>query len=292
MVNSTSDNDDLTPMQEYVVVGGVILLFGLLYWYLNPGWNGGTAVDMTAQTPAHQAVMLDQGKFAAAAKLLNAEIAEPNEADKKMGKTVAVTTASSTTAAPVTALPAPATQLEATDAPAIQNTAQLESGPVGQPSPAVTAPAAAPATPPTAYTLPDGTPIDISNSDFGLAFQEAIAKHQTDKAIVFKSIQFDSGSSKPNVQSGQPIKVLVALLHANPDVKLLIRGHTDEVGTAKDNTELSLVRANEVGVALVQAGIDRKRLRIMGMGSSEPISIDNTESARERNRRIDALILK
>ena len=292
MVNSTSDNDDLTPMQEYVVVGGVILLFGLLYWYLNPGWNGGTAVDMTAQTPAHQAVMLDQGKFAAAAKLLNAEIAEPNEADKKMGETVAVTTASSTTAAPVTALPAPATQLEATDAPAIQNTAQLESGPVGQPSPAVTASAAAPATPPTAYTLPDGTPIDISNSDFGLAFQEAIAKHQTDKAIVFKSIQFDSGSSKPNVQSGQPIKVLVALLHANPDVKLLIRGHTDEVGTAKDNTELSLVRANEVGVALVQAGIDRKRLRIMGMGSSEPISIDNTESARERNRRIDALILK
>lgn len=305
MVNSTSDNDDLTPMQEYVIAGGVILLFGLLYWYLNPGWNGGTAVDMTAQTPAHQAVMLDQGKFAAAAKLLNAEIAEPNEADKKMGETVAVTTASSTTAAPVTALSTtaaatlatptqvvPATQLEATDAPAIQNTAQLESGPVGQPSPAVTAPAAAPATPPTAYTLPDGTPIDISNSDFGLAFQEAIAKHQTDKAIVFKSIQFDSGSSKPNVQSGQPIKVLVALLHANPDVKLLIRGHTDEVGTAKDNTELSLVRANEVGVALVQAGIDRKRLRIMGMGSSEPISIDNTESARERNRRIDALILK
>jgi hypothetical protein len=36
MSENTSDNDDLTPAQEYTVAGAVILFFGLLYWYLNP----------------------------------------------------------------------------------------------------------------------------------------------------------------------------------------------------------------------------------------------------------------
>ena len=286
MLDSPSDNDDLSPMQVYVIAGGVILLFGLLYGYLNHGWNGETALA-TAQAPTHQRLMLEEGKFSAdavtATTELDVEVSKPSVP-------VQATVTPSVTPAVVATTTAVAPQMASTPAPVVQQTGTLEAGAVGPAGPAPVIQVAAPQT--TAYTLPDGTSIDIGNSSFGATFRDAIANHQTDKPIVFEGIQFDSGSSKPNVASGQPLKVVIALLHANPSIKLLIRGHTDEVGAAKDNTELSLVRANEVGVALVQAGIDRKRLRIMGMGSSEPISIDNTDSARQRNRRIDAVILK
>jgi outer membrane protein OmpA-like peptidoglycan-associated protein len=175
--------------------------------------------------------------------------------------------------------PAPAPVATATAALPAHGLATSEKGAVGPASPQI-------ATPPTSQTP------DTGAGGFENTFSHAIAKHQTDRPIVFDGIKFDSGATKPTTQSTEQINVIVALLQANPDIRLLIRGHTDEVGSAKDNTELSLVRANEVGVALVQAGVDRKRLRIMGMGNSEPISIDNTDFARQRNRRIDALILK
>lgn len=301
MLDSPSDNDDLTPMQEYVIAGGVILLFGLLYWYLNHGWNSETALA-TAPAPTQQSVRLEPVKFSAAAEAPTAMVelavddsktsvtAPPRQA---VAPTVAATTtAAATVAAPAAALPTKAATEPAQVVPPAAPAVQRASSPESTPAPAVQTEKLAAAPQITTYTLPDGSSIDIGKSNFGIALRDAIANHQTDKSIVFEGIQFDSGSSKPNVASGQPLKVVIALLHANPSIKLLIRGHTDEVGAAKDNTELSLVRANEVGVALVQAGIDRKRLRIMGMGSSEPISIDNTDSARQRNRRIDALILK
>lgn len=285
MLDTITDNDDLTPMQEYAIAGGVILLFGVLYWFFNHGDDDDTAL-MSANTQAPQVVMMAAEPASADKATITAEATEVSTtvAAKKTDTGDALLTAKaepeslqSTSAA---AAPAPAT-------------AALDAGLVGSASSgADSTPSTPPAPQSTQYTLPDGRQIDMASSRFGLAFRDAIAKRDVDKPIVFDEIKFDSGSSKPNSQSTTQIQQVVALLHANPDIKLLIRGHTDEVGTAKDNTELSLIRANEIGVALVQAGIDRKRLRIMGMGSSEPISIDNTDSARERNRRIDALILK
>jgi Outer membrane protein and related peptidoglycan-associated (lipo)proteins len=295
MLDSTSDNDDLTPMQEYMIAGGVILMFGLLYWFLNHSESDDTAL-MSANTSAPQVVMM-----AAEQTPVETATADINDANVVMDSTktdsgnAALTVKSAQESTQNTPEPVPnvpvAPALITTTAPKI---ATLEAGPVGSASSnTITSTPVTPVAPqPTLYTLPDGRQIDIAPSHFGLAFRDAIAKREVDKPIIFDEIKFDSGSSKPNYQSTTQIQQVAALLNAHPDIKLLIRGHTDEVGAAKDNTELSLIRANEVGVALVQAGIDRKRLRIMGMGSSEPISIDNTNEARERNRRIDALILK
>lgn len=301
MLDTITDNDDLTPMQEYAIAGGVILLFGLLYWFLNHGDGDDTAL-MSANTQAPQVVMMAAEPASADKATVTAETTEVSTAvaAKKADAGDAVLTAKAapeplqtTPAAPE---PMQTQTTQAAAAPAAAATAALDAGPVGLASSGADSTPSTPSTPPapqsTQYTLPDGSQIDIASSRFGLAFRDAIAKRDVDKPIVFDEIKFDSGSSKPNSQSTTQIQQVVALLHANPNINLLIRGHTDEVGTAKDNTELSLIRANEIGVALVQAGIDRKRLRIMGMGSSEPISIDNTDSAREHNRRIDALILK
>jgi outer membrane protein OmpA-like peptidoglycan-associated protein len=304
MAESISDNDDLTPAQEYAIAGGVILLFGLLYWFLNNGSDDLTNTALqTARTPTptHQMLALDAQEVGttntvdvasampASAPVMSAAAAIPAPAVVAPAPAV---TAQVAPVAPVaqtqTQAPAVTTQVAPTaPAPVATATAALpahglatsEKGAVGPASPQI-------ATPPTSQTP------DTGAGGFENTFSHAIAKHQTDRPIVFDGIKFDSGATKPTTQSTEQINVIVALLQANPDIRLLIRGHTDEVGSAKDNTELSLVRANEVGVALVQAGVDRKRLRIMGMGNSEPISIDNTDFARQRNRRIDALILK
>ena len=312
MVESISDNDDLTPAQEYAIAGGVILLFGLLYWFLNNGSDALSSTALqTAQTPTHQALALDQ-RGATDIKEVGAVDASLDASPASQPVTAAAPVASATLApaiTPAAALPAPAVNIATvtaqvapiaqTPAPAASALAAVPTahglgtsakGAVGPASPPTGQTAAATQT--TLYTLPNGKTLDIGTSGFGITFRDAIAKRQTDRPIVLDGIRFDSGASKPTTQSTEQINVIVALLQANPDIRLLIRGHTDEVGSAKDNTELSLVRANEVGVALVQAGVDRKRLRIMGMGNAEPISIDNTDFARQRNRRIDALILK
>lgn len=295
MLDSTADNDDLTPLQEYVIAGGVILAFGLLYWFLNHG-EGDGAASMAANTSAPQVVMMTAPPApveTASVDVNNVSVA-PDTKKKDTGSALLTAEAMQaplqTTPVPI---PVPTPDTPAVPAVVTPNVATLETGAIGPASSDAAATASAPAAPlPTLYTMPDGSQIDLAASRFGLAFRDAIAKRDTNKPIIFDEIRFDSGASKPNPQSDTQIQQVVALLHANPDIKLLIRGHTDEVGTAKDNTELSLIRANEVGVALVQAGIDRRRLRVMGMGSSEPISVENTDAARERNRRIDALILK
>ena len=40
-----SDHDDMTSMEEYIIAGIVILSFGLLYWFLNNGWNANSDLD-------------------------------------------------------------------------------------------------------------------------------------------------------------------------------------------------------------------------------------------------------
>ncbi|UOG91293.1 MAG: OmpA family protein [Candidatus Thiothrix sulfatifontis] len=222
MLDSTADNDDLTPLQEYVIAGVVILLFGLLYWFLNHG-DSDEAALMAANTSTPQVVMLAAPQTPVATA--TAEVNDANVApDAKKTDGGSATLSAKTAPAPLQNTPVSVPDISATPAVTTPTAATLEAGPVGS-----------------------------ASANAGLAFRDAIIQRELNKPIIFDEIKFDSGSSKPNNQSSTQIQQVVALLHANPDIKLLIRGHTDEVGTAKNNTELSLIRANEVGVALVQA---------------------------------------
>jgi OOP family OmpA-OmpF porin len=76
-----------------------------------------------------------------------------------------------------------------------------------------------------------------------------------------------------------------------PTTTAIIEGHTDNIGTAQHNLDLSLKRAESVVNHLVQNyGIDRSRLVAAGYGSSRPIADNATETGRQTNRRIEAII--
>ncbi len=76
-------------------------------------------------------------------------------------------------------------------------------------------------------------------------------------------------------------------LEENPDVNVLIVGHTDNTGPEPGNVTLSQRRADAVKASLEAKGIDAERLTTEGRGSAEPKVENDTEANRETNRRIE-----
>ena len=71
-----------------------------------------------------------------------------------------------------------------------------------------------------------------------------------------------------------------------------IQGHTDIVGSDQYNQVLSEQRALVVYAYLVEKGINPERLSSRGFGASRPVTTNETDEGRARNRRTELLILK
>ncbi len=85
---------------------------------------------------------------------------------------------------------------------------------------------------------------------------------------------------------------MLAFLTANPDIRMEIRGHTDSVGSAEKNMELSTLRAKAVMDWLVSNGIAVWRLSSAGYGETQPIADNRTRAGQNANRRIEFIILR
>ena len=75
------------------------------------------------------------------------------------------------------------------------------------------------------------------------------------------------------------------------EVYVRITGHTDNVGTERDNQRLSEGRANAVRNELIKRGIASERIEAEGKGESEPIADNTTEEGRAQNRRTEFTII-
>ena len=109
--------------------------------------------------------------------------------------------------------------------------------------------------------------------------------------MVLKNIYFTSGSAELSPVSDAELKVLAAMFFANPDIRVRINGHTDDVGSDEDNIQLSVMRANSVMERLIELGVSAKSLSAKGFGESVPIGDNTTEAGRKSNRRIEFEIL-
>jgi outer membrane protein OmpA-like peptidoglycan-associated protein len=84
----------------------------------------------------------------------------------------------------------------------------------------------------------------------------------------------------------------VAILKKYPDLRLKVRGHTDDRGRLADNLKLSLQRAEAVKAYFVGKGIQDSRLEVEGVGPKEPVDPAPNEAARAKNRRTEFVLLK
>ncbi len=103
---------------------------------------------------------------------------------------------------------------------------------------------------------------------------------------------FDFNKSVLKSESFVELDQLTLLMKNKPSLEILISGHTDDVGEAQYNLDLSLKRAEAVRDYLVSKGISATRMSCKGFGESKPIAVGTSEESRQLNRRVEFLILK
>lgn len=107
------------------------------------------------------------------------------------------------------------------------------------------------------------------------------------------NIEFDTGKWDIKPRYDNEIKQVADFMKAHPETKVMIQGHTDNVGTEASNIKLSQERASSVKAYLVDKfGIAGDRLRAVGYGPNKPIASNDTEEGRQKNRRVEAVVEK
>lgn len=100
-------------------------------------------------------------------------------------------------------------------------------------------------------------------------------------------LNFDTDSNVIRPDSKPVVDEIAKLLRTDVQLKLKVEGHTDSSGDAAHNRELSRQRAESVVRAVVDLGIDGKRLQAAGLGADKPLADNGTEEGRARNRRVE-----
>ena len=105
---------------------------------------------------------------------------------------------------------------------------------------------------------------------------------------VSHGILFDTGSDRLKPESAAVIQSIARGLEANPGLKVLIEGHTDSLGNADQNLDLSRRRAEAVRAVLIsQFKVDAARLTTAGLGATKPLDTNDTPQGRSQNRRVE-----
>lgn len=102
---------------------------------------------------------------------------------------------------------------------------------------------------------------------------------------------FGSGKSEIQAQAYPMLNDVLAMLNANPKLRIEIQGHTDSRGTYRHNLRLSRVRAQKVMQYLKHKGVAANRLTATGYGPNRPRGSNDTASGRALNRRIEIRVL-
>jgi OOP family OmpA-OmpF porin len=106
--------------------------------------------------------------------------------------------------------------------------------------------------------------------------------------VATQGIYFDSGSDRVRPESSPTLKEIAQMLTEHPELKLTIEGHTDNVGGAQANHELSHKRAAAVKQVLVSTySVDESRLTSTGFGDKKPVAKNDTAEGRQQNRRVE-----
>lgn len=112
------------------------------------------------------------------------------------------------------------------------------------------------------------------------------------ESIVLKNIFFETNSHSLLPTSFAELNTLIELMQKNPSLKLMIEGHTDNIGKEELNIKLSQQRAEAIVSYLTEKGIEPSRLKAKGYGFSKPIADNNTEEGRAMNRRTEIKIIE
>ena len=131
----------------------------------------------------------------------------------------------------------------------------------------------------------------LGSSDVAIGYDErGLVARMLDRVL------FDSGKAQLRHGASRVLDKVAQVLKEVPNQPVGVEGHTDNIpikhsGWA-DNTALSVARANAVVDYLVQQhGFDRNRFKAVGYGDERPIASNDAEAGRQKNRRVEIVIL-
>lgn len=111
--------------------------------------------------------------------------------------------------------------------------------------------------------------------------------------VVFYNIEFETGESETSEkESTRTLNSIAEWMLVNSKRKILVIGHTDNVGDKVDNLELSYERAKFVKEYLVERGVIENRIKIKGEGEENPLFPNDSPENRRKNRRTEVEILE
>ncbi|MDP8229001.1 MAG: OmpA family protein [Candidatus Electryoneaceae bacterium] len=132
----------------------------------------------------------------------------------------------------------------------------------------------------------DGYEVYVSNTD-PLRDERKLYEIEIGNRISCNEIYFAENSAEIS-DYAPSITYAIECLTDYPEIEIEIQGHTDDIGDRDFNLSLSRDRAEAVKQTIVSTGnIDPNRIRIVGFGPDMPVSSNQTEDGRKRNRRIE-----
>lgn len=103
-------------------------------------------------------------------------------------------------------------------------------------------------------------------------------------------VLFGFDSAAVSIQSQNDLRAVAASLNRYPNSIVNVIGHTDNVGDAAYNQNLSEQRARAVANVLIGAGVSAGRINIVGRGEDQPAASNQTSDGRAQNRRVEIVI--
>jgi OOP family OmpA-OmpF porin len=106
--------------------------------------------------------------------------------------------------------------------------------------------------------------------------------------VAVYGIHFDTGKAVVKPESRAALEEVAKLLRSEPGLKLWVVGHTDSVGRVDDNMRLAQARAEAVAAELAGShGVASSRLQGFGVGPLAPVSGNDSDDGRAKNRRVE-----
>ena len=113
------------------------------------------------------------------------------------------------------------------------------------------------------------------------------------EVLILEQVEFDTGKATIKKVSDKLLDEVAGVLKEHPELsRLEVQGHTDDRGSVAVNNRLSETRATAVMKALIKRGIDQSRLGAKGYGKNKPIASNTTDEGRQKNRRVQFVIVE
>ncbi|RLD22809.1 MAG: hypothetical protein DRI71_07020 [Bacteroidetes bacterium] len=118
-----------------------------------------------------------------------------------------------------------------------------------------------------------------------------VAQITVDANIVLNSISFATNSAQLSPGSLLELDRVADFMQLNPTVSIEVSAHSDDVGAAAFNKQLSQKRATSVGDYLIKKNIKENRMQDVGYGEEQPLVPNDSDENRAKNRRVELMVI-